>query len=464
MTIPEKTILNCDNFDKNISKTIKSFRNKNEFTDITLVSEDGQKIEAHTFVLISSSEFFRNILTIDKYQHPIIFLRGINKEYLEYILDYIYLGEVSIVKNNVDIFISIAEELKLKGLKTTRQRKMFNKYESVYVDKKETMDDSEIHFVRTDFEENELHGFGHEFTTLNVTHVDDSPYDQKKTNILNEKVTLENTSTSKCDTKEDSSVYNGDKLIIDTKSTKDKQEILNENDISVRSNSPLKEVFKQNLGFQCKVCGRNYGTKASLSTHNYIHREPSSENKVNIEVNNKHCNKSRGFSCWECGKIYGTKESLSTHSYVHKEPSMKKKRNKDNDSVYNKATFSGGTTEDLNVFVISMMEKVTGGWTCTVCRKCKIGKNGKDFIKKHVKGVHAVGVEYTCDKCGKVYRSQNCLYAHKSKRHSQQQNTETNYQCGDCQMYCKSFHSLNRHRRTYHSEPSLIEYNQDIIR
>ena len=43
-------------------------------------------------------------------------MRGINSEILLAMVDFLYLGEANIFQENLDSFLAIAEELKLKGL------------------------------------------------------------------------------------------------------------------------------------------------------------------------------------------------------------------------------------------------------------------------------------------------------------------------------------------------------------
>lgn len=123
-----------------------------------------------------------------------------------------------------------------------------------------------------------------------------------------------------------------------------------------------------------------------------------------------------GFFCDQCGKTYGTKASLYTHSYIHR--AAETVANEDGVNSQEQVTFSGGNADDLKTFLHSMMEQRNGAWTCIVCGKSKEGKSGKEVIRKHVEGVHGVGITYKCNKCDKVYRSRNCLYVHNSVKHS----------------------------------------------
>ena len=63
----EKPCLQWKDFKENITFAFKQLRTDKEFTDVTLVCEDGKHIEVHKTVLASSSPFFMEILKIRKH-------------------------------------------------------------------------------------------------------------------------------------------------------------------------------------------------------------------------------------------------------------------------------------------------------------------------------------------------------------------------------------------------------------
>ena len=64
----ERLFLQWNDFKENVSSTFGDLREDKDFTDVTLACEDGQQVEAHKVVLIASSPFFLNILTVS-YTH-----------------------------------------------------------------------------------------------------------------------------------------------------------------------------------------------------------------------------------------------------------------------------------------------------------------------------------------------------------------------------------------------------------
>ena len=116
MTHADKICLQWNDFQKTVVSSFRSLREENDCTDVTLACEDGQQVGAHKVVLKSSSPFFRELLKSNKYQQPIIYMRGVNFEDLTAILDFLYLGEANLYQEKLESFLTIANELKLKGL------------------------------------------------------------------------------------------------------------------------------------------------------------------------------------------------------------------------------------------------------------------------------------------------------------------------------------------------------------
>ena len=116
MAYLEDYIFKWDDFQESIRINFGKLRSDAEFCDVTLACEDGQQVEAHKVILSTSSPFFENLLIRHQHAHPLIFMRGLKMEDLTAIVDFLYFGEASVPKENLDSFLSIADELKLVGL------------------------------------------------------------------------------------------------------------------------------------------------------------------------------------------------------------------------------------------------------------------------------------------------------------------------------------------------------------
>merc|ERR1712025_881752 len=51
-----------------------------------------------------------------KHEHPLVYMRGVRYSDLISVLDFMYHGEVSVAQEELNSFLSVAEELKVKGL------------------------------------------------------------------------------------------------------------------------------------------------------------------------------------------------------------------------------------------------------------------------------------------------------------------------------------------------------------
>ena len=112
----EKLCLQWNDFKTNVYSAFGRLRDDKEFTDVTLACEDGQHMEAHKVILAASSPFFEKVFRRNKHPHPLIYLRGFQSQDLLAILDFLYFGEANVYQENLDSFLAIAEEFKLKGL------------------------------------------------------------------------------------------------------------------------------------------------------------------------------------------------------------------------------------------------------------------------------------------------------------------------------------------------------------
>ena len=116
MTSLEKFSLRWNDFQENTTSAFGNLRDDKQFTDVTLVSEDGQQLEAHKVILSASSPFFMNILKLNKHPNPLVYLKGFKAKELHSLIDFMHHGVADIYQDDLDIFLAKAEELQLKGL------------------------------------------------------------------------------------------------------------------------------------------------------------------------------------------------------------------------------------------------------------------------------------------------------------------------------------------------------------
>ena len=90
---------------------------------MTLALGSTKTIEAHKVVLASGIQYFKTLLTQNKHQNPLIYMRNIHERDLLAVVDFLYLGEVNILQENLENFLNLAEDLQLKGLSGPNERK-----------------------------------------------------------------------------------------------------------------------------------------------------------------------------------------------------------------------------------------------------------------------------------------------------------------------------------------------------
>ena len=116
MRSSEKLCLKWNDFQENLNSALGDLRNDQDFADVTLACEDGTHIQVHKVVLASSSPFFKEMLKRNKHPHPLIYKRGLKAQDLLAMVDFLYFGEANVNEESLDVFLGLAEELKLKGL------------------------------------------------------------------------------------------------------------------------------------------------------------------------------------------------------------------------------------------------------------------------------------------------------------------------------------------------------------
>ena len=117
----EKFCLQWNDFKENVTTTFAQLRGDTDFADVTLACEDGQLLNAHSIILISGSPFFKNVLGKKSHPHPMIYMRGIKFEQLSALADFVYLGEANVLQEDIESFLKVASDLKLKGFSEAQE-------------------------------------------------------------------------------------------------------------------------------------------------------------------------------------------------------------------------------------------------------------------------------------------------------------------------------------------------------
>lgn len=114
----DKYTIGWNTFQNHLKETQIELYHEKYFADVTLVSDDMVSVQAHKTILCSASPVFKQLLMIyPSNTNSILYLKGIEHEELESILQFIYLGEAKVYESRIQSFMSASTELNIKELK-----------------------------------------------------------------------------------------------------------------------------------------------------------------------------------------------------------------------------------------------------------------------------------------------------------------------------------------------------------
>jgi len=390
-----KVCVKWNDFQSAATSSLGLLRNNTRFSDVTLVCEDGQQVEAHRVILATFSPFFHNILSRSPHTHPLIYMRGLKHIDLNALVDFLYHGEANVFQNNLDSFLSLAEELQIEGmmgLDTETQAKVHNQPNKHEIDNKlshgELVAPKDIKIEQSATIEEVV------ISPPSLCDFGDFTFISKKTEgriVPKEATSSEIT---------ESGNYNQELPVVATLENLDatiNSMVEHTEDRFVRNGAEL-------LVKKCKACGKE-GAINNIKDH-------IESNHITGVLH----------ACDHCEKSCRTRTSLRIHNHnKHSEP---KEVNKS--IVFAQFNQEFPVVTDLNNLdetINSMIEHtedrfVRSGAELQV-KKCKAcGKEGAiNNIKDHIESNHITGVLHACIFCEKSSRTRNALRKHVFKKH-----------------------------------------------
>ena len=104
----EKYSLKWHTYSDHLKSMMKELMMNEDFSDVTLVTEDKKQIRANISILSACSPVFKDILKIEKHSNQIMYLRGVQFPEMESIMQFIYLGEATFYEERMDEFLAVA--------------------------------------------------------------------------------------------------------------------------------------------------------------------------------------------------------------------------------------------------------------------------------------------------------------------------------------------------------------------
>ena len=111
-----KSILEYQEFPISAPSIVWDKWNDEVLSDVILATMDNKHVRAHKVILSLRSTFFKNIFRKNFHQNPLIYLKDIQYEYLDLILEFIYSGKCDVEEPKIVQFLSVGKDLGVIGL------------------------------------------------------------------------------------------------------------------------------------------------------------------------------------------------------------------------------------------------------------------------------------------------------------------------------------------------------------
>ncbi|XP_044749859.1 uncharacterized protein LOC123310453 isoform X2 [Coccinella septempunctata] len=113
----QKYCLRWNNYQTNLVSVFDEMLKNENFADVTVVTNGGDRFRCHRMLLAACSKFFQEIfVSVPCEHHLVVLLKDVRSSDMRHILEYMYTGEVNVGQDEISSIIRTAEELKIKGL------------------------------------------------------------------------------------------------------------------------------------------------------------------------------------------------------------------------------------------------------------------------------------------------------------------------------------------------------------
>ena len=272
-----------DNYGLSVKEGFRELLNHRNLADVTLLSGDCQKIEAHRVILSIGSPFFEQVLRASPQAHPCLYLKGVDHEDLVSAIQFMYGGEVEMTQDRLHKFIGVSQDLQIKGFTEVSHCQDTSPADGgsfdVDGDQKSPADDHDV----IGEEPGEIMDSEHD-SAIDVDNsmLENDEAEELAEDIVNEIVAamVEEIVEVMVDISTDESLGEEQKTI---------DEVISDKLIKDNANS-----------FRCKECKFTHKRRDVTRDH----------------IEEHHLN-TGGVECQVCHKVYKTREKLRRHMYTH---------------------------------------------------------------------------------------------------------------------------------------------------
>ena len=431
----EKFTLAWNDHAKNAKIAFQDLFADEHFTDVTLVCDDGTKIDAHKVVLSSTSPFFRYILLLNTHAHIFIYLKGVKYRDMLAVLKFVYLGETSVEQNHLKDFLELTKELKIDGLSDEIHTSSYIKQENYQNEENTENIETQKVDENKEKEDNGETVNGEENTNINYNK-DAAVNDYNSGNEDNE----ERKDTEAIE-------HFGDDGNSNFVEENEEMPVFQEN---VEKN--LNDIeFADNLEFLSNM----EQEETSLN----IDEKQDILDKVLNDTDHTKLEKVNKYVCIECGMSFSRKDSKDIHmSSVHK---GEKYKCNNCSNVYKgfsalrnhqRVKHEGQTLECeickkqlLSFSGLRNHKEIFHASSCYNCPQCEQVCTALSSLKSHIRSKHQ-GKTYDCDECQQTFTSSSAF-----KRHKESVHEGVRYPCNVCEYKAKQKSHLKTHMVSHHS-------------
>ena len=457
------------NSDKDLGRALYD---DSEFTDVTLVCGDGQRLACHRSVLASSSEFLRRLLFENEQQQTLLFLGArVEVEEVRALLQLVYLGSCTLPREKLPALADLERELQI-----VERFNVDDRVVDAPTQEEVLAEGEDLVRPREDY-----HPVEHSQSEPQVA---DQPERDLK---VQEGVTPQKEKQTKCESMlkvEQFDTYKED-IVSGMFSL---NEVKSEEIAKRRRSKKLPKVAipppDQFGEYACDRCDYKNSDKFKLKYHLLIKHEGlsydceqcqskfSRSDTLAIHVRRNHENEPKvPFICDLCGKNLETKKGMKSHSAEQTctkcdfiscrtlvQMHMKTAHNPYfQNGCYNcdKCEFRTGKYAKMNYHASSHFH-AREIKPFIDCNQCEFKTNKKRHLRAHIDDQHngsQLSTGQDCELCQKSFITRRLYLRHTKIHHGEKRRN-----CDSCDFKASSPYLLIEHKRTKHD---FIKYNCD---
>ena len=112
----EKYNLNWHTYSDHLKEMLQEMMKSSDLSDVVLICDDKTQLKAHKIILSACSSVFRDIIKDLPQNNSVIYLRGIQHQEMQSILEFMYLGVGTFYQERMNEFLNVAKALDVKEI------------------------------------------------------------------------------------------------------------------------------------------------------------------------------------------------------------------------------------------------------------------------------------------------------------------------------------------------------------